>query len=56
VLDFDHCVKLHNAILEHGWLCSGRAVEDFQLQCTAFYKRAAGVIDEKCTASLKAFF
>jgi hypothetical protein len=55
-LDFQRCVELHNAILEHGWLSSGRSAEDFQAQCTPFYQHAAEVIDEKCHASLKAFF
>lgn len=52
-LDFQRCVKLHNAILEHGWLSSGRSVEDFQSQCTPYYERAAEEIDEKCSASSK---
>lgn len=55
-LDSERCIELHNAILEHGWLSSGRSIEDFQLQCTPFYERAAGIIDEKCSASLKTFF
>lgn len=55
-LDFERCAKLHNAILEHAWLSSGRSTEDFQSQSTPFYQRAAEVIDEKCNASLKAFF
>lgn len=54
-LDFQRCVELHNAILEHGWLSSGRSAEDFQSQCTPYYERAAEEIDEKCSASLKAF-
>lgn len=54
-LDFERCAELHNVILEHGWLSSGRSAEDFQLQCTPFYERAAEVIDERCTPSLKAF-
>jgi hypothetical protein len=49
-------VELHNAILEHGWLGSGRSAGDFELQCATFYERAAEVIDEKCNTSLKAFF
>lgn len=53
-LDFQRCIELHNAILEHGWLSSGRSIEDFQSQCTPFYERAAGHIDEKCSDSLKA--
>lgn len=55
-LDFERCAELHNAILEHGWLSSGRSAEDFQSQCTPFYERAAEVIDAKCDSSLKAFF
>jgi len=55
-LDFQHCIELHNAILEHGWLSSGRSAEDFQSQCTPYYERAAEEIDEKCSTSLKAFF
>ena len=55
-LDSQRCVELHNAILEHGWLSSGRSAEDFQSQCTPYYERAAEKIDEKCSASLKAFF
>jgi hypothetical protein len=55
-LDFERCAELHNAILEHGWLSSGRSAEDFQSQCTPFYDRAAEVIDAKCCYSLKAFF
>jgi hypothetical protein len=55
-LDFQRCAELHNAILEHGWLTSGRSAEGFQSQCTPFYERAAEVIDEKCSSSLKAFF
>jgi hypothetical protein len=55
-LDSQRCVELHNAVLEHGWLSSGRSAEDFESQCTPFYERAAEVIDEKCKASLKAFF
>lgn len=55
-LDSQRCVELHNAILEHGWLSSGRSAEDFKSQCTPFYERAAEVIDEKCHPSLKAFF
>jgi hypothetical protein len=54
-LDFQRCVDLHNAILEHGWLSSGRSAEDFESQCTPFYEHAAEEIDEKCNASLKAF-
>ena len=54
-LDFERCVELHNAILEHGWLSSGRSAEDFQSQCTSYYERAAEEIDEKCSASLKTF-
>lgn len=26
--DFQRCAALHNAIIEHGWTASGRAVED----------------------------
>lgn len=55
-LDTERCAELHNAILEHGWLSSGRSAEDFQSQCTPFYERAAEEIDEKCTPSLEAFF
>lgn len=55
-LDFERCIELHNAILEHGWLSSGHSAEDFQSQCTPFYERAAEVIDERCKDSLKAFF
>jgi hypothetical protein len=55
-LDFQRCVELHNAILEHGWLSSGRSAEDFESQCTPFYGHAAEEIDEKCNVSLKAFF
>jgi len=57
-LDHQRCVELHNAILEHGWLSSGRSAEDFRAQCTPFYEHehAAEVVDEKCHASLKAFF
>lgn len=55
-LDTERCVELHNAILEHGWLSSGRSAEDFQSQCTPYHARAAATIDEKCNASLKAFF
>jgi len=54
-LDYQRCVQLHNAILEHGWLSSGRSAEDFQTQCTSYYERDAEIIDEKCDASLKAF-
>lgn len=54
-LDVLRCVELHNAILEHGWLSSGRSAEDFQSQCNPFYESAAERIDEKCTASLRAF-
>jgi hypothetical protein len=55
-LDFERCAELHNAILEHGWLSSGRSAEDFQSQCIPLYERAAGEIDEKCSDSLKSFF
>lgn len=55
-LDFERCIQLHNAILEHGWLSSGRSAEDFQTQCPPFYERATEVIDENCNESLKAFF
>lgn len=55
-LDSSRCVALYNAILEHAWLSSGRSAEDFQSKCTPYYERAAEVIDEKCSASLKAFF
>jgi hypothetical protein len=55
-LDVQRCVELHNAILEHGWLSSGRSAKDFQSQCTPYYERAAEEIDEKCSASLKSFF
>lgn len=54
-LDFERCVELHNAILEHGWLSSGRSAEEFQLQCTPVYDRITGNIGEKCSAPLKAF-
>ena len=54
-LDSQRCVRLHNAILEHAWLSSGRSAEDFQSLCTPFYERATEVVDEKCNASLKAF-
>lgn len=55
-LDIERCAELHNAILEHAWLSSGRSAGDFQSQCTPFYERATEEIDEKCTPSLKAFF
>jgi hypothetical protein len=54
-LDVERCVELHNAILEHGWLSSGRSVEDFESQCPPFYEHAPEIFDEKCNASLKAF-
>ena len=28
-MDVDKCVELHNKILEHGWLHSGKTIEDF---------------------------
>lgn len=55
-LDFERCIELHNAILEHAWLSSGRSAEDFRSQCRPFYERAAEVIDENCNDFLKAFF
>jgi hypothetical protein len=54
-LDVERCVELHNAILEHGWLSSGRSAEDFQSQCKPFYEHNPELFDEKCDASLKAF-
>jgi hypothetical protein len=29
-MDVDKCVELHNKILEHGWLRSGKTIEDFE--------------------------
>jgi hypothetical protein len=29
-MDVDKCVELHNKILEHGWLHSGKTTEDFK--------------------------
>lgn len=55
-LDSSRCAALHNAILEHAWLSSGRSAGDFEPQCAPYYERAAEAIDEKCSASLKAFF
>lgn len=55
-LDSSHCAALHNSILEHAWLSSGRSAGDFEPQCAPYYERAAEAIDEKCSASLKAFF
>lgn len=55
-LDPERCTELHNAILEHGWLNSGRSIEEFQSQCTPFHERTAGVIDEKYSASINFFF
>jgi hypothetical protein len=29
-MDVDKCVELHNKILKHGWLRSGKTIEDFE--------------------------
>jgi hypothetical protein len=46
-LDTERCAELHNAILEHGWLSSGRSAGAFQSQCTpslkAFFQAARAV-------------
>lgn len=46
-LDPEHCAGLHSAILEHGWLSSGRSPGDLQSQRTPYHDRTVGVIDEK---------
>jgi hypothetical protein len=30
-LDYERCAALHNAIVKHGWIASGRSLDDLQL-------------------------
>jgi hypothetical protein len=32
-LDFERCSALHNAIVKHGWVASGRDLADYQEAC-----------------------
>jgi hypothetical protein len=36
-MDVDKCVALHNKIFIHGWLGSGKTIEDFDRACTTWF-------------------
>jgi hypothetical protein len=36
-MNIDKCVALHNQILKHGWLGSGRTIEDFEQECKTWF-------------------
>jgi hypothetical protein len=36
-MDVDKCVELHNKILKHGWLESGKTTEDFERDCKTWF-------------------
>jgi hypothetical protein len=36
-MDVDKCVVLHNKILKHGWLGSGKTIKDFERECQTWF-------------------
>jgi hypothetical protein len=36
-MDADKCVALRNKIFMHGWLGSGKSIEDFERNCTTWF-------------------
>jgi hypothetical protein len=37
-MDVDKCVELHNKILKHGWVHSGKTIEDFEQNCQTWFE------------------
>lgn len=55
-MDSERCAALHNAILEHGWINSGRTAEAFQDQTETMLQRIGSDERGRLHPSLQAFF
>lgn len=55
-MDTDRCVALHNAILEHGWIASGRSAADFEANTRTWWTEYGASTDVgRLHPSLRAF-
>jgi hypothetical protein len=57
-MDVDKCVELHNKILEHGWLRSGKTIEDFEQKRQTWFDQhgdQAEAVSELLSPDLIAF-
>lgn len=54
-MDSQRCTELHNAIFEHGWICSGRAPEEFYAESQTWEGHYARGAWDRFHPSVQAF-